>query len=293
MPLENLFIDPVPPTRNDPANYRRAAFFFFVVLPILFCLYLEFGDRMVGPQMRYEKWNKSVKHDLVVQISEINSKEFEWLNPITNKLENMLISRDSDTCSSDNLDILLLDNGLNIKDERNIDYNTKKDLLLKIASPDFWRMNYMLHPKRKRVTHWILTHKYLLQQIESLKQLNNIQTFKIEFIKFKNILMNHLEFDNLMLYKFWGDDIGMDIIAVLRVENDNIHKETVRIETLLETDKKNVEIMDEMEKYEKTIMNHFKKEEREIVYEMLNLENWLYRRYRSILSWKYYWKTTS
>eukprot|EP01084_Bolivina_argentea_P309577 535518_1 len=97
--------------------------------------------------------------------------------------------------SIDDLDALLLQNGLQVQDQTHLDFNTKTDLLLRLSSPDFWRKNWVMHPKRGRVQHWLVKHKELLKQMESFGQSKDRQALKTAFNAFNATLMDHLEFE--------------------------------------------------------------------------------------------------
>eukprot|EP00483_Globobulimina_turgida_P009722 UN09741 len=241
--MTGLFIDPAPLySTNDPANYKRVKIFFFAVVPVLISLYFHFGDMLLPTSASYSqivRRNKEIK----VPENQLDSKEFELFNPTTNEYIFFSIVRDSDTCSSDNLDQLLEKWGLRIKaKDINLNEKEKIDLLLMISSPSFWRMNYLLHPKRPRVKHWLSVHQRYLNEIESFKQLDRAK-MKTDFIKFINQLKIHSEFEDLMLFKFLKEYMQLDIVDVFSKEHESIQQQATHIIKLLENDDSDSDIM--------------------------------------------------
>eukprot|EP00483_Globobulimina_turgida_P009547 UN09566 len=168
----------------------------------------------------------------------------------------------------------------------------KVHLLLKISSPDFWSKNYALHPKKSRVSNYLWIHERYLGQLSALKDLRNKEELKTKFVKFAAKLSGHAHFEDAMMFKFLKENGDLDaslleIVEQLSEEHNPAHKKVAKI--VEEFDTLSLEdVIKAIAEFEKPLIQHFTKEDQDIVPVMLNLNNALYKKYRSYLSWKYY-----
>ena len=255
----------------------------FFVIPYLLAmaLYYHFGDELTA---RTVSWQEVLNSDELVKIEQVTSKRFGALTVGKNT-----------NISSDTLDSLLNEWGIDPNGMQQENENMKIELLLKVSSPDFWRLNFEIHPKMHRIKAWRWNHERYLSKIKTIRALKGRQKYKLlqKFTAFSDKIRIHSEFEELVLFKFFAENTDLDLLHVLSKEYGQIHgiADTIKrdLEWVHDVNSEECNDIDALlEQYEQKLRAYFTKMERQIVASMLNMDNALYRKYRSYLGWKYF-----
>eukprot|EP01084_Bolivina_argentea_P109638 195973_1 len=143
----------------------------FFVLPYIsaMALYYHFGDELSSQTIL---GTSLLNHTDIIAVTEHTAKQFGSIS----------VSRDAHaSLSTDILDSLLVQYGV---DPKGMSELQRIDLLLKVSSPDFWRKNYLLHPKHTRIRSWLWRHKRFLSEVASIPKVKKKHKLKKRFVKF-------------------------------------------------------------------------------------------------------------
>eukprot|EP01084_Bolivina_argentea_P143352 251762_1 len=282
----------------------RLKIILLLVIPYIlaFGVYYHFGDAFSAQTV---SWKDLIGNDEIVEVEENEQKQFGAV----------LVQRGNVSVSSDTLDLLLIEWGV---DPKGMDENItqKINLLLKISSDDFWRRNYLIHPKHSRIKNFINDHQRYLMIIKSITKVTDRKKIHSRFVRFSDKINSHSQFEELILFKFFRDtllerrdmfkhSIGYDGYMqrctfghILKQQHYAIH--TIMANNILSNLENDGEqnngdnvnecdgISDLLKKYELKLIEHFKKEERRIVHLMLNINTaqyWTYRAYLTLHWW--------
>eukprot|EP01084_Bolivina_argentea_P147896 258697_1 len=203
----------------------------FFVLSILSAVafYYYFGDELSGHTIL---WSELENHKDLVAVTPNTEKQFG----------SILVSRDSaSSLSSETLDSLLIQYGVDPKGMSEV--QQKVDLLLKLSSPEFWRKNYALHPKKARIKTWLWVHDRYLNQAAALYEEfkeDGMKKRKLrkKLAKFTKKLGGHSGYEEAMMFKFMIEHLKMedDILEVLTNEHPVIHGLSHSIQEMLDVE---------------------------------------------------------
>eukprot|EP01084_Bolivina_argentea_P170377 295255_1 len=244
-------------------------------LPILLGVYLKFGDEL---KARSVSWKDIVGNDKVVAVSQNKEKTFHFP------------PHDYDDYD---LEQVLLKWGVNPSGMG--DKKEKMDLLLQVSSADFWRKNSFLHPKKGRVSNYMWIHARYLSQLAALKDIQSKAKLLIGLQKFEGKLVGHAYYEDEIMFKFLKENIEMDdtlahLVNDLNDEHKPFHNTLKDIIKQCEPQSgvSLQEIIAKIQQFEKPLIKHFTQEDQHVVPVFLNLNNQQYRKYRTYLTWKYY-----
>eukprot|EP01083_Nonionella_stella_P063341 164597_1 len=193
--------------------------------------------------------------------------------------------------SDDDLQALFLRFGVNPDFDDTTDKETKTSALVLIASNDYWRNNWQLHPAQKRVKNWIFVHNKYREYMNEIVQTaqSDLDSAKALFVKFDKKIIAHSEFEDTMLFKFFKENIDESVMSqnvlneLSNDHNDLVPKLTEKLTACTEL----AEFQNLMKEYQTHTLQHMQKEEQNIVHVWLNLNEEQYAQYRQYLSWKY------
>ena len=174
------------------------------------------------------------------------------------------------------------------------DKTTKQDkisALKSIASKDFWRVNWKLHPLQKRVKNWLFVHEKYRETVAEIvkKAATDLDAAKSAFVKFDKKLAGHSDFEDNMLFKFMKENLSESVVprnVLEELHNDHTDEMPKMTEKMIKcTELKDFETLSK--EYEVKTLQHLEKEEQNIIHVWLNLNEEQYKKYREYLSWKY------
>merc|ERR1712228_173644 len=257
----------------------KTVLYFVVPYLLSMALYYHFGDELTA---RTVSWQDVLNNEQLVAVKQETFKQFGALTVEQNA-----------NISSDALDSLLNEFGINSKGMQS--NNDKINLLLKVSSKNFWRFNFMIHPKMNRIKAWKWNHDRYLIRIQTIKALQGREKYKLlkKFTAFSDKIKSHSEFEEHVLFKFLAENTEFDLMHVLKREYGQIHAIADAIKRDLEwindVNSEECNAIDALlEEYEKKLTAYFTKMEQKIIATMLNMDNTKYRIYRTYLGWNYY-----
>eukprot|EP01084_Bolivina_argentea_P281764 482174_1 len=265
-----------------------------ISIPVIVAVYFHFGDELNFLfNKNWVPWKKIVNNEKVIDVDvDLNDRSF-IVTTWEGKTKEVFVSQDSKV-SSDDLNLALLSIGV---DPAGLfpynDKDIKIPLLFKVSSPDFWRRNYSLHPRKGRISNWLWIHRRYLDQVAALQNINDKDELHKTFVKICGKLDGHArDFEDQQMFKFFKENIKnndefLKIIDELEYEHIPIENKAKKIQK--DWDNLSLEeIKSQISDVEKDMIKHFTKEEQYIPIVFLNINSSLYRKYRSYLSWKYY-----
>ena len=194
-------------------------------------------------------------------------------------------SIDLEALSDDDLNRLFFRFGVNPDFDDKASKTDKISALKLIASKNFWRINWKLHPLSKRVKNWLFVHeKYRATVADIVKKAST----DLDAAKNALKLAGHSDFEDNMLFKFMEENITQAALqnALKELHGDHADELPKMTENMIKcTDLKEFEGLSK--EYEAKTLQHLEKEEQNIIHVWLNLNEEQYKTYRAGLSWKY------
>eukprot|EP01083_Nonionella_stella_P306840 1076186_1 len=256
-------------------------------VPVLIAVYFHLNDEL---RPNTVSWREITQNDELVAVFENQRKSFILGN------QEISISEDS-TLLNEDLNVLLRKWGVSPDGMDGNNIKQKIHLLLKVSSPDFWSKNYELHPKKGRISNYLWVHTIFLKQLAALKEVKDKQQLKIKFLAFLISLAEHAEYEDVALFKFLKENVDLDSFLdglLNKFTKEHIFEQKNKANDILEQfDSTSLgDLIAQITDFEQDLIQHFTEEDQYVVPIMLNLENALYRQYRSCpyLTWKYYFK---
>ena len=210
-------------------------------------------------------------------------------NALDNNMEKYLNDY-LDKLSDEDLKKLFLRFGVNPDFDDKATKKEKNDALKLIASKDFWRKNFALHPLQKRVKNWLFVHEKYRQSVAEIveKSKSDLDASKALLAKYDKKLIGHSEFENIMLFKFMKENLDNSIIPKSSLDQlYGDHDEFPKLTETLNKCKDLKEYQTLIKEYQTKTIEHLEMEEQIIVHIWLNLNDEQYKKYRDYLSWKW------
>eukprot|EP01083_Nonionella_stella_P188287 693685_1 len=233
----------------------------FFIVPCAIILY--FGNKI--NQDRYPpltiKWND----ERMVAVEEIDAKRFGEI----------FVKRGDDSLSSDTLDSLLREYGIDSEGMDPQDIKQRTDLLLRASSPDFWRKNYAIHPNGDRVTKWLSVHQTYLELIQPMIAIKDKEKLRLEFMNFCHRKVTpQNEFEENVIYTFIKDDLKLPakVFDDLKRDHKIIDDMAMAIRSDLDDKEKKKVKRGALKQFKQKLKQHYMKEEQNIVRILLMLD---------------------
>jgi len=200
-----------------------------------------------------------------------------------------------DLTSVDNPKLFLQSNGVRVSSEDSAeDIAAAASALEKSSSSlsSFWQRHHILHPNAGRVKNWMWIHQRYRSQATALLDIDDKDSLLKAFTKFHGKIEKHSAFEDTQLFSFFvtntKNDKVKESLRELTKQHENIRLENEIIDGLKSADSVTPEIREKIKSYVEGLKGHLDLEERTLVGSWLQLDDADYKKYRSGLSWAYW-----